>query len=110
MWSADGATIYYVSEHHGTANVVKLPLASLGDPTKAAKPVAVTSHTDEAVRQARISKNGEWIVYECGGDLWVVGTDEEYRAAQGRHRGQRRREEQQRARDHVHAAARPSSP
>ncbi len=79
MWSADGTTIYYVSEHHGTANVVKLPLASLGDPTKAAKPAQVTSHADEAVRRARISKNGEWIVYECGGDLWVVGTNDEYK-------------------------------
>jgi tricorn protease len=71
--------MYYVSEQLGTSNVVKLPLASLGDPTKAAKPVAVTNHTDEAVREARISKNGEWIVYECGGDLWVVGTNEEYK-------------------------------
>ena len=39
-----------------------------------ASPVRLTEHEDDTVRRARISGNGEWIVYECGADLWVVGT------------------------------------
>jgi tricorn protease len=76
MWSADGQTVYYVSEYFGgPANVVRQSADGKG------KPVLVTGnaagkpcHTTDGVRQARISGNGEWIVYECGGDLWVVGT------------------------------------
>src|SRR5262249_5233711 len=34
----------------------------------------VTFHKDDGVRRARVSANGEWIVYECGADLWVVAT------------------------------------
>jgi tricorn protease len=68
MWSADGQTIYYVSEFYGTpANIVKKP--AKGSP--GVPPLQLTHH---AVRRARISKNGEWIVYECGADLWVVST------------------------------------
>ena len=37
-------------------------------------PRRLTTHDDDTVRRARISGNGEWIVYECGSDLWVVGT------------------------------------
>jgi tricorn protease len=71
MWSPDGSRVYYVSEHQsprGCANVVFQDLAAPGSPT------ALTKHADESVRRARISGNGEWIVYECGADLWVVGT------------------------------------
>jgi tricorn protease len=35
---------------------------------------AITKHREESVRRARISGNGEWIVYECGPDLWVIST------------------------------------
>jgi tricorn protease len=76
MWGCDGATLFYVSETNGLANIVKQPITPSVSPTK---PVAITTHTDEAVRRARISKNGEWIVYECGPDLWVVGTRDEAR-------------------------------
>lgn len=69
MW-LDGGTLCYVSEHFGTANVVKQALAT------GSKPVQLTSHTDESVRRARMSRNGEWVVYECGADLWVVSTKE----------------------------------
>src|SRR5262249_31616812 len=74
MWSGDGNAIYYVSEHHGTANVVCLPITALDKPSESAKPRKVTDHADEGVRRARISRNGAWIVYECGADLWVVST------------------------------------
>ena len=71
MWSADGKHIYYVSEVKGTpANIVQQDVAG----TK--KPQLVTSHKDEAVRKARISGNGDWIVYECGADLWIASTKE----------------------------------
>jgi tricorn protease len=84
MWSADGKTVYYVSECHGTpANIVSLPadattlLASASDkPQVSVKPQQLTFHKDDGVRRARISGNGDWIVYECGADLWVVGTRE----------------------------------
>ncbi len=69
MWAND-TSLFYVSEHFGTANVVRQPISS------AAKPVQITDHRDEAVRRARISKNGEYIVYECGADLWITSTRE----------------------------------
>jgi tricorn protease len=81
MWSADGKTLFYVSEVHGTpANLVRLPLDSSLTPPLASKPAVkpqlATSHKDDGVRRARISGNGAWIVYECGADLWVVSTRE----------------------------------
>ncbi|HZU37248.1 MAG TPA: DPP IV N-terminal domain-containing protein, partial [Gemmataceae bacterium] len=84
MWSPDGKTIYYVSECHGTpANIVSLPvdatnlLASADTKAQVSvQPKQLTFHKDDGVRRARISRNGEWIVYECGPDLYVVGTKE----------------------------------
>lgn len=73
MWSPDGQHLYYVSEHFGApANIVRQEANSK------AKPQLVTFHKDDGVRRARISANGEWIVYECGTDLWVVSTKEGY--------------------------------
>jgi tricorn protease len=71
MWSPDGRTLYYVSENGsrlGCANIVYQSL----DSTSAR--YRLTNHEEDTVRRARISGNGEWIVYECGADLWVVGT------------------------------------
>jgi tricorn protease len=69
MWSTDGRTLYYVSETFGApANIVRHDIHSGG------KPVQVTFHKDDGVRRARISLNGEWIVYECGPDLWITST------------------------------------
>ncbi|HEV3117408.1 MAG TPA: S41 family peptidase [Gemmataceae bacterium] len=71
MWCPDCKALYYVSEVFGTpANIVRAPVKA--DPK--AKPEQVTFHKDDGVRRARISANGEWIVYECGPDLWVVST------------------------------------
>ncbi len=63
MWSADGKSLYYVSEIHGTpANIVRLPLDSISSPPAAGKPVVkpqqITFHKDDGVRRARISGNG----------------------------------------------------
>ncbi len=79
MWSSDGQWIYYVSECFGTpANIVRQPADSAVTPgtsaTERPKPQQITQHKDDAVRRARISGNGQWIVYECGADLWVVST------------------------------------
>src|SRR5208337_3922283 len=69
MWSADGQTLYYVSEVFGSpANIVRQGL------TADSKPIQVTFHKDDAVRRARICANGEWIVYECGPDIWITST------------------------------------
>jgi tricorn protease len=84
MWSADGKTLFYVSEFFGTpANIVRLPVppvahapGSPGKPPEGPKPQQFTFHKDDGVRRARISANGAWIVYECGPDLWVVSTKE----------------------------------
>jgi len=70
LWSPDGRKIYYVSEHFpGPANIVAVDLSAAG--LIEGKPIAVTIHKEDAVRRPRISANGEWLVYECGGDLWV---------------------------------------
>jgi tricorn protease len=68
MWAPDGKALYYVTEQFGMANVARLDL-SAGANTK---PQRITFHAEDAVRKARISGNGEWIVYECGADLYVA--------------------------------------
>jgi tricorn protease len=71
MWSPDGQSIYYVSEVFGNpANIVA------ADAAGKSKPRQITFHKEDSVRRARISGNGEWIVYECGPDLWVVSFKE----------------------------------
>ena len=88
MWGPDGTRLYYVSENGskaGCANVVCQEIAAEPNPPTPfpkkeggvnPKPALrrITTHDDDAVRRARISANGEWVVYECGADLWVVGT------------------------------------
>ncbi len=68
MWAPDGESLYYVSEKFdGPANIVRS--------SKHGKvPTQITNHKDESVRGASISRNGEWIVYECGVDLWILST------------------------------------
>jgi tricorn protease len=71
QWSPDGKTLYWVSECLGTpANIVCREI----DAPDATAPRPVTSHKDEAVRRARLSGNGEWLVYECGPDLYIRST------------------------------------
>jgi tricorn protease len=75
MWAPDGRKLYYVSEIGsvaGCANIVAQNLAP-GNTAEGGF-LRLTTHTEDTVRRARISANGEWIVYECGADLWVVGT------------------------------------
>src|SRR5262245_59898219 len=73
MWSPDGRILCYVSECQGNpANVVAVAMDQSYMPS--GQPKADTRHTEDGVRRARLSGNGEWIVYECGPDLWVVST------------------------------------
>ncbi len=69
MWAPDGRSLYYVSEQGGSlANIMCVDLT---DKTKVRQ---ITFHMEDGVRRARLSGNGDWIVYECGADLWVVST------------------------------------
>jgi len=75
MWSPDGRRLYYVSEQlGGPANVVYVDITATTTGTQIGKPQKLTRHTDDGIHRARISRNGEWIVYECGLDLWVAST------------------------------------
>jgi len=74
MFSPDGKKLFYVTEQgfaKGCANIVCQPINGL---TAVGEPKPITNHTDDTVRRARIAGNGEWIVYECGGDIWVTDT------------------------------------
>ena len=72
MWSPDGSKLYYVSENGSKTGCANVVCQEVGVPTSSLR--RITTHDEESVRRARISGNGEWIVYECGADLWVVGT------------------------------------
>jgi len=86
MWSMDGQWIYYVSEEsagergessprswNAPANIFRRDAAGKSQPQQ------ITFHKEDGVRRARISAKADadgrqWIVYECGPDLWVVST------------------------------------
>ena len=79
MFSPDGRKVYYVTENGGSkdgcANVVCQTLAPDFTPVGPLK--RLTTHADDTVRRARVSAGGEWVVYECGPDLWVTSTKSE---------------------------------
>jgi tricorn protease len=68
QWSADGRSLFYVSERFGTANIVRREVGGKAPPKQ------LTFHKEDGVSSARLSRNGEWFVYECGADLWVVSS------------------------------------
>ncbi len=69
MWSPDGKQMYYVSDVASPqTNIVRIDLDGTG---KKSDPVRVTHHKDDNVRRARLSGNGEVIVYEAGVDIWI---------------------------------------
>jgi tricorn protease len=73
-WAPDGRSVYYVTELYGTpANIVRQEVLFEGDGSlKVKEPQQITFHKEDGVRRARLSRNGEWLVYECGADLWVL--------------------------------------
>jgi tricorn protease len=93
MWSQDGQWIYYVSEEAKGERGELLPVGAGSVSARMAAPASIfrrdaagkstpqqiTFHKDDSVRLARISAKADaegrqWIVYECGPDLWVVST------------------------------------
>jgi tricorn protease len=78
MWSPDNRKLFYVSEIlGGPSNIVCQEVTpSLASPMKSGNLIGITKHREDSVRRARMSANGDWIVYECGSDLWIVGTKE----------------------------------
>ncbi len=82
MFSPDARKLFYVTENGSKpncANIVCQNLASDGSPVGTIK--RFTMHDDGTVRRARIERNGEWIVYELGADLWVVERGATFRRA-----------------------------
>ena len=72
MWSADGKSLYYVSESFGgPANIVRMPLDFSSGSLSVAAPEQITFHKDESVRRGRLNADGKWLVYECGADLCI---------------------------------------
>jgi tricorn protease len=79
IWAPDGKHLYYVSDTTGgLANLVKLEIDGARGDLLSSKPApkALTKHKDDFVRRARMSANGEAIVYECGFDLWLYSVKE----------------------------------
>jgi tricorn protease len=74
MWAPDGSKVYFVTENGSAPKCANIVVQDLNGVQPTGSPRPLTTHTDDMVRRARISRNGEWIVYECGGDLWVTGT------------------------------------
>ncbi|MCU0705787.1 MAG: S41 family peptidase [Fimbriiglobus sp.] len=74
MWSADGKRLFYVTENGSPVKCANIVVQEMNGLTPVGSPQVVTKHSDDFVRRARISRNGEWIVYECGPDLWVLST------------------------------------
>lgn len=73
LWSPDGKYIYYVSNClGGRANIVRQEVdPKSGAPVAGRRPERITDHKDEHVRKARLSAGGQWLVYECGTDIWI---------------------------------------
>jgi tricorn protease len=74
MWSPDGSTVYYVTEQGSAEKCSNIVKQSLNGLQNAGAVTPVTTQNDDLIRRARISRNGDWIVYECGADLWVTST------------------------------------
>ena len=82
LWSADGKTVYYLSERSGSFNVWRQPFDGEGEP------VQVTFHQNHPVRFLSRTDQGD-LVYGYDGEIWKLakGVKEpvrvEVRIAQG---------------------------
>jgi tricorn protease len=77
MWSPDGKYIYYVSDClGGVANIVRQEIDAQGKPVPSKGVERITDQKDDRVRRARLNAHGDWMVYECGADIWVHSLQE----------------------------------
>jgi tricorn protease len=67
MWSADGSTIYYVSDRSGTQNIWTKPMNG--------KEKQLTNFTNGRVLWAKISDDGKQIVFERDFKIWSLNTE-----------------------------------
>jgi Tol biopolymer transport system component len=67
MWSADGKQMYYVSDRNGTQNI--------WTQTGKAPAKMLTNFTDGRVLWAKISYDGQQIVFERNFKIWTMNTD-----------------------------------
>ncbi|HYW69302.1 MAG TPA: S41 family peptidase [bacterium] len=79
MWSADGRTLYFMSERaDSVANIWKVSVdlpgpGEGGSPKMVDGPFQVTRHTHDGVQAARVSEDGTLIVYEWDAGIWKLG-------------------------------------
>jgi len=79
MWSADGRTLYFMSERDdGVPNIwmaeVEFPEPAAGEPRIVSGPSQLTFHTEDGVQKAEISADGTLIAYEWNAGIWAVDT------------------------------------
>jgi len=67
MWSADGATLWFMSDQGGTENLWRLPAAG-------GAPQQVTNFTDGRVLFPSIGYDGKSIVFEREFEIWKLDT------------------------------------
>jgi len=67
MWSADGATLWFMSDQGGSENLWKMPVAG-------GAPVQVTKFTDGRVLFPSIGYDGKSIVFEREFEIWKLDT------------------------------------
>lgn len=67
MWSADGRTLYFVSERDGTANLYAME-------TQTKRVRQLTRFKDDGVRFPQISANGKVITFEQGLEVYRLDT------------------------------------
>ncbi len=79
MWSADGRTLYFMSEREdGVPNIwmaeVELPEPGTGEPRIVSGPTQLTFHAEDGVQKAEISADGTLIAYEWNAGIWAIDT------------------------------------
>jgi Tol biopolymer transport system component/C-terminal processing protease CtpA/Prc len=71
MWSADGRTLYFVSDRTGPQNIWSIPATmTSGSPLPTAKPI--TTFTDGRVLFPTITRDGKVIAFERDFGIWTL--------------------------------------
>lgn len=67
---AGSRTLYYIGAESGTYNLWKINIDENANP--AGEPEQITDYTDDGLRYANISGDGNWAVYERQTDIYVL--------------------------------------